>query len=144
MNKIKDLSNILNPQKNFNYETINRLHENKEQKMNFQKTKKKVEEDEGVTFNPYISESSYLKEVHGNFYERNKKWMNDRESFYEEEKKKINKKFNYNDKKKEYTKEERQKIISNIINRLYWESAQINKKEKKEDNEESKENKKNK
>ena len=136
MNKILDLSNILNPQKNFNFETINRLHENKEQKMNFQKTKKKVEEDEGVTFNPFISESSYLKDVQGNFYERNKKWMNDRESYYEEEKKKNYEKFkNNNDKKKEYTKEERQKIINNIINRLYKESVQINKKQKNEENE---------
>ena len=128
MNKIMDLSNILNPQKNFNFETINRLHENKEKRDIMNKTRKKVEEEEGVTFTPYISEDIYIRKVNGNFYERSKKLLNDRESFYEEENKKYQDGLRNSVEKKGYTKEERKKIIDNIINRLYNDSVHINKK----------------
>ena len=77
-NKILDLSNIINPQKKFNFETINKLYENKEKKDRIDKIRKKVEEEEGVTFKPYISENSYLRGVNGNFYERGQKLLNDR------------------------------------------------------------------
>ena len=127
-NKIMDLSNIMNPQKNFNYETINRLHENKGKKDVVDKTRKKVEEEEGVTFKPYISENSYYRGVNGNFYQRGQKLLNDRESFYEEENKKYIEEYRNNVEKKPYTKEERKIIINNIINRLYNDSVQKNKK----------------
>ncbi len=128
LNKIMDLQNILNPQKNFNFETINRLHENKEKRDIMNKTRKKVEEEEGVTFTPYISEDIYIRKVNGNFYERSKKLLNDRESFYEEENKKYQDGLRNSVEKKGYTKEERKKIIDNIINRLYNDSVHINKK----------------
>ena len=134
LNKIVDLSNILNPQKNFNFNTINRLHENREKYDEINKTKKKVEEDEGITFQPYISENSYSKWVNGTFYERGQKLLNDRESFYEEENKKLSDGFRKGAEPKEYTKEERKQIINNIINRLYNDSVKnikkTNKKEK--------------
>ena len=128
INKILDLSNILNPQKYFNFETINRLYENKEKYTVMSKTKKKVEKEEGITFKPYIPVNAYTKGVNGNFYERGQKLLNDRESFYEDE----NKKYDEGNKKKvgnkEYSKEERKTIIDNIINRLYNEPILANKK----------------
>jgi hypothetical protein len=123
LNKIMDLSNILNPQRNFNYETINRLYENKYKNDVIKKTKKKVEEDEGVTFHPYISENSNLLADSSNFYERNKKFLKDRESFYEKENIKFKNRFVNNAEKKEYTNEQRKQIIDNIINRLYNEAV---------------------
>ena len=128
INKFLDLSNIMNPQKYFNFETINRLYENREKYDIINKTKKKVEEDEGITFHPYISENSYLMGSGGNFYERSKKLLNDRESFYEDENKKLSDVFRKGADKKEYTKEERKQIIDNIINRLYSDSVRSNKK----------------
>ena len=128
MNKIMDLSNIINPKKNFNFQTINRLYENKEKRDIMKKTKKKVEEEEGITFKPNISESIYFRGVNGNFYERSQKLLNDRESFYEEENKKLNDSIKNSMEKKDYSKEERKAIIDNIINRLYNEPSNANKK----------------
>ena len=73
--------------------------------------------------------------INNTFFERNQKLINDRESFCEEENKKIIE----NEKKhiigKEYTKEERQKVINNIINRLYNDSIHINRKSINEEKE---------
>ena len=127
MNQILEMSNIINPEKNFDFNTINRLYENKEKKHNIKKIIKKVEEEEGTTFKPFISQNNYNKSVNGTFYERNKKLINDRESFCEEENKKL---VEYEKKHvigKDYTKEERQKVINNIINRLYNDSSFIKK-----------------
>ena len=121
------MSNIINPEKNFDMNTINKLYENKKMKNNIIKIRKKVEEEEGTTFKPFISENPFTKNINGTFFERNQKLINDRETFYDEE----NKKIALNDKKniigKEYSKEERQKVIKNIINRLYNESSFIKK-----------------
>ena len=119
INKIMNLSNFMNPQKNFNFDTINRLYEYKEKTDIINKTRRKVEKDEGITFKPYISENSYIKGINSSFYERGQKLLNDRESFYEEENKKFNDEIKHKVEKKDYTKEERKQIINNIINRLY-------------------------
>ena len=140
MSQIMDLSNILNPQKNFNFDTINRLYENREQKDEMIKTKKKVEKDEGVTFKPYISENSYLMGVSGNYYERSKKLLNDRESYYEKENKKYIEELRKRAKKKTYTKEERKQVINNIINRLYNDSIYSNKKSGKDEKDKDNDN----
>ena len=125
MNKIIDLSNIINPEKNFEFDTINKLYENKEKNIIINKTKKKVEEEEGTTFKPYILDNFYSRNVNGTFYERNQKFINDRENFYEEENKKQQDSAKKNINKKEYTKQERKKIISNIIDRLYNDSIYL-------------------
>ena len=125
INRIMDMSNILNPNKNVDYDLIDRLYENREQKTNMILTKKKVEEEEGTTFKPYISENYYSRSVNGTFYERNQKFLNDKESFYDEENKKQQDSAKKNRNKKEYSKEERKKIINNIINRLYKDSVNI-------------------
>ena len=65
-----DLSNIINPNKNFNFERINKLYENKEKRDIYNKTRKKVEQEEGTTFKTYICENSYSFRINGNFYER--------------------------------------------------------------------------
>ena len=62
-----DLSNIINPNKNFNFERINKLYENKEKRDIYNKTRKKVEQEEGTTFKPYICENSYSFRINGNF-----------------------------------------------------------------------------
>ena len=125
INRIMDMSNILNPNKNVDYDLIDRLYENREQKTNMILTKKKVEEEEGTTFKPYISENYYSRSVNGTFYERNQKFLNDKESFYDEENKKQQDSAKKNRNKKEYSKAERKKIINNIINRLYKDSVNI-------------------
>ena len=125
INKILNLSNIMNPEKNFDFSNINRLYENKEKQNVINQTKKKVEEEEGITFKPNISNDSYVKNVNGSFFERNQKLVNDREYFYEEENKKHNDRIKKE--QKQYTKEEKKKIISNIIKRLYNDSVQIKK-----------------
>jgi hypothetical protein len=60
-----------------------------------------------------------LKNVSGTFFERNQKYLTERKNFFEEENKKqienMKKKFG----NKDYTKEERNKIVNNIINKLY-------------------------
>ena len=127
INKIMDMSNILNPNKYFDYDLIDRLYENREQKNNMILTKKKVEEEEGTTFKPYISENYYSRSVNGTFYERNQKFLNDKESFFDEENKKQQDSAKKNRNRKEYSKEERKKIINNIINRLYNGSVNVKK-----------------
>ena len=127
INKIMDMSNILNPNKNFDYDLIDRLYENREQKTKMILTKKKVEEEEGTTFKPYISENYYSRSVNGTFYERNQKFLNDKESFYDEENKKQQNSAKKNRNRKEYSKAERKKIINNIINILYKDSDNIKK-----------------
>ena len=127
ISKILEMSNVINPEKNFDINTINRLYENKEQKNNYKKVIEKVEKEEGTTFKPYISPNNYNRKITNTFFERNKKLINDRESFCEEENKKIIEKEKKNIIGKEYTKEERQKVINNIINRLYNDASFIKK-----------------
>ena len=130
-NNILNLSNIINPGKTFDFSTINRLYENKEKMDIMSRTKLKVEKDEGVTFKPFIYDNCYSKSINGSFYERNQKFLNDKEFFYEEENKKKDEQNKKNISKKEYTKEERQNLINNIIKRLYNNSAQIRNNNKK-------------
>lgn len=119
INKIINLSNILNPEKTFNFSTINRLYEYKEKQEIMNRTKRKVEEEEGATFKPYVPENFYTKNINRTFMERNEKFIKDKEYFYEEENKKQNDIAKRNCFKKDYTNKEKQEIIRNIIKRLY-------------------------
>ena len=83
------------------------------------RTKKKVEKDEGVTFKPFIYDNCYSRGINGDFYERNQKFLKDRKFFYEVENKKKNEQNKKNISNKRYNKEERQDLINNIIKRLY-------------------------
>ena len=127
LNNIINLSNIINPEKTFNFSTINRLYENKEKQDIMNKTIKKVEKEEGVTFKPFILDNFYSKSINNSFLERNQQLINDREKFYEIENKKQMDNIKQKLIKKEYNKKERQKLINNIIKRLYKDSSQIKK-----------------
>ena len=105
-----------------NYNKIRDLSENKEKKAILEKTKKKVEEEEGITFKPEINlNNKYVERICSNFYDRNKK--NDKNKIYEKyekievEEKKVEKK---------YTKDEKKEIINNIVQRLYKEPMSQN------------------
>ena len=134
INDIINLSNILNPEKTFNFSTIYRLYENKEKQDIMNKTKKKVEEEEGITFKPFISDNYYTKSINNSFLERNQQLIIDREKFYEIENKKQMDNIKQKLIKKEYNKKERQKLINNIIKRLYKDSSQTKKPIKKNEN----------
>ena len=84
-----------------------------------------MEQEEGTTFKPFLPQNNYSKTVNGTFYERNQKLLYDRESFYEDENKKITEYEKRHVIGKDYTKEERKKVINNIINRLYNDSSFI-------------------
>ena len=111
---LDDLSNqISGEKKNVDYEKINKLYENKERNKTYEKTKLKVEKEEGLTFSPLVNKSKYIKRIYSNFLERNYyniKYLNEYNN--------IN---NYNNNsiiKKKINKKQKDKIINKIINKL--------------------------
>ena len=121
-----------------NYDKLFDLYQNKEGKANFEKTKQKVEKEEGVTFMPDICQNNkYINRICSDFYERNKNYQkNDNFKKYE--------KFDEVSKKneKKYTDEQKKRIINNIVQRLYKESLNKNNNDKNNRNECNKYNKK--
>ena len=105
-----------------NYDKLFDLHKNKEGKANMEKTKQKVEKEEGVTFMPELSlNNKYISRICSDFYERNKKCKKNTlfkkyEKFDEDSKKN----------QKKYTNEQKKKIINNIVQRLYKEHVTKN------------------
>ena len=97
-----------------NYIKLNNLQQNKEKKIFMEKTKKKVELEEGITFKPELnSNNKYTERIFSNFYDRNKNFKKNKifenyDKFHREEGKK-------------YTEQEKKQIIQNIVNRLYKE-----------------------
>ena len=98
------------------YDKLNDLHENKGKKEIFEKIKKKVEEEEGITFKPEVNiNNKYTERIYSNFYERNKN-IKKNKVFEKYDK------YNIEDKKeKNYTDEEKKEIVKNIVKRLYTE-----------------------
>ena len=97
-----------------NYDKINNLHEYKEKKEILEKTKKKVEEEEGITFKPEVNiNNKYTDRIFSNFYERNKNFKKNK--IFE----KYDKYNNEEKKTKNYTDEEKKEIVQNIVKRLY-------------------------
>ena len=99
-----------------NYDKINELYENKEKNKIYEKTKNKVESEEGITFKPYIYKNKLAKNINSNFYERNIKFLLDKEKY-------INLHQNLLNPKSKISQNEKKRIIKNIINRLYNESG---------------------
>jgi hypothetical protein len=100
------------------YDKIRNLSGNKEKKLIYERTRKKVEEEEGITFKPYLNlNNKYIQRVKGNFYERNK--IDKKNSIFE-----TFTKFEEKDRKmtKKFTEDEKKKLVSNIVKRLYNES----------------------
>ena len=105
------------------YDKINSLYLNKEKNDIYRKTKKKVEEEEGITFKPCVTNYGFKRNIEKNFYERNKKFLKDKENYRKEQIMKLEQIKKENDVCKGITRNERDEIVKNIINRLYNESS---------------------
>ena len=120
---ITDMANITSKKDSkVDYEKLFNLYENKEGKLVQEKTKEKVQKEEGITFMPELSlNNKYLNRITNDFYERNKycKKNNLFKQYekFDEDSKKI---------KKKYTDDQKKKIINNIVSRLYNESKNKN------------------
>jgi hypothetical protein len=135
----KDYKNLINEMASrtskksnkINFDKLNDLHENKEKKIIFEKTKRKVEEEEGITFKPDLNlNNKYTERIFSNFFDRNKN--NKKNLIYEKYEK-----FDGEEKIKEkkYTEDEKKAIVKNIVNRLYKEPMTQNLFQKKNNNE---------
>ena len=149
IDKFDELANYLTKDKKVDDSVlIERLRDfNKEDIIN--KTREKVDKEEGITFQPEIGDNDYNNNVEGTFLERNEQWLLNRNNFIEEENSKQIENLRYGGpgKKKKYTSEEREQIISNIIERLYEshkekkkENENSSQEEEEEDNNENEEN----
>lgn len=134
--KFNEMANYLTIDKKINdSDLIERL--SKDNKDIINKTKEKVEKDEGITFQPDIGDNEYNQNINTTFMERNELFINKKNNFIEQENaKQIENLRNGTNKKKKYTSEEREQIINNIIERLYKKGLeQKNKNEKTESGE---------
>lgn len=110
---ITNLANSLNKNKSVvDYNKINELYENKEKNKIYVKVKNKVESEEGITFKPYIYKNRFAKNIKNNFYERNSKFLLDKEKF-------ISLNQNLYKPKNKMSQNEKRRIVKSIINRLY-------------------------
>ena len=123
-NYINSMANIsCKKENNINYDKINELYLYEKKNDIIKKTKRKVENEEGSTFRPEIYINNTIKNVTSNFYERNKKFINDKKTFIENSIKERDKLYNKNnnsfkDIKNNFSKEEKKEIIKNIVQRL--------------------------
>ena len=83
--------------------------------------KEKFDNEEGITFQPFINKNYLYDKVKSDFYQRNKKMIENKEKFINEcnLKKEENFKKNqlYSDKR--YTQNEKDEITKRIVDRLY-------------------------
>ena len=142
IDKFNEMANYLTLDKKVNDTSlIERLFDNRKEDI-INKTREKVEKEEGITFQPDIGDNDYIKNINSKFMERNEDWIIRRNNFIEEENAKQleNLRNNGIGNKKKYTSEEREQIISNIIERLYENCKKNkNKSQEEEDNEEENE-----
>ena len=105
-----------------NYDKLNELYLYDKKKDIIKKTKQKVEDEEGTTFKPDIYFNKTVKNITSDFYERNEKFIKDKQNFIECSIKERDKLFNNNSKENKnidnFSKEERNEIIKNIVTRL--------------------------
>ena len=122
--KIIDMANISCKKENkVDYQKINELYLYQKKKEIMEKTKKKVEEEEGSTFKPDIYINECGKNINSDFFERNEKFLIDKKNFIELSIKEQNKVFTKN--KNKYSKEEKKEIVNNIMKRLTNEKNNI-------------------
>ena len=142
IDKFNEMANYLTLDKKVNDTSlIERLFDNRKEDI-INKTREKVEKEEGITFQPDIGDNDYIQNINSNFMERNEDWIIRRNNFIEEENAKQleNLRNNGIGNKKKYTSEEIEQIISNIIERLYENCKKNkNKSQEEEDNEEENE-----
>ena len=115
-NYINSLSNSFSKKNQVvDFNKINELYKNKNKLKINEKTKNKVQNEEGITFKPYIYKNKFAKNINSTFYERNSKFLDDKEKFISLNQSKLNLKRNIS---MNYKKE----IVKNIIHRLYNDS----------------------
>ena len=118
----KDYNNYLDEMANLtckkdnsvDYNKINELYLNEQKKDIINKTKKKVEEEEGISFKPNIYINELGKNIYSDFYERNEKFLKDRQDFIDNSIKMQNRSLN----KDKFSKEQKKEIVKNIVERL--------------------------
>ena len=118
--KRKEVDDLINSLSNSNiknntiydFSKINDLYEDKNRSKIDEKTKKKVNKEEGLTFKPNLYKNKFIKNVFSNFYERNSKFLEDKEKF-------INSHKNKKNIGKVISPKEKKQIIQNVIGRLY-------------------------
>ena len=117
---ITNLSNSNIKNTIYDINKINELYENKNKSKIEERTRKKVNKEEGVTFKPNLYKNKFVKNIFSNFYERNFKFLEDKEKFITLNKNKIS-----NHEKIISPKEKRQ-IVNNVIGRLYSDPKSFN------------------
>ena len=117
-NYINNMANISFKKeiKDVNYEKLNELYLYDKKYEIIKKTRQKVENEEGSTFKPDIYINNTSKNITSDFYERNEKFIKDKQDFIEKSIKERDKLFNNNIDK--YSREEKDEIIKNIVKRL--------------------------
>ena len=114
---------------NVDYEKLNELYLYDKKRDIIKRTKQKVENEEGITFRPDIYYNKSFKNIMSGFLERNEKFIIDKQNFIESSIKERDKLFNNNVIPKDnknidnFTKEEKDKIIKNIVKRLAYEGG---------------------
>ena len=111
---------------NVDYEKLKELYLYDKKNDIIRKTRQKVENEEGTTFKPDIYFNKSSKNIKSGFYERNEKFIKDKQNFIECSIKERDKLFNNNIKKENinldnFSKEEKNEIINNIVKRLAYE-----------------------
>ena len=91
---------------------INELYKNRNKTKIEERTKKKVIKEEGITFKPYLYKNRFAKNIYSTFYERNFKFLEDREKFIALNKNKIKR-------DRIISPKEKKQIVENVIERLY-------------------------
>ena len=110
IDKFNEMANYLTLDKKVNDTSlIERLFDNRKEDI-INKTREKVEKEEGITFQPDIGDNDYIQNINSNFMERNEDWIIRRNNFIEEENAKQleNLRNNGIGNKKKYTSEERE------------------------------------
>ena len=118
----KDYNNYLDEMANLtckkdnsvDYNKINELYLYEQKRDIINKTKKKVEEEEGISFRPNIYINELGKNIYSDFYERNEKFLKDRQDFIDNSIRMQNKSLN----KDKFSKEQKKEIVKNIVERL--------------------------
>ena len=109
---ITNLSNTNIKNVIFDINKINELYKNRNKAKIEERTKKKVMKEEGITFKPYLYKNKLAKNIYSTFYERNFKFLEDKEKFITLNKNKINH-------VRIISPKEKKQIVENVIERLY-------------------------
>jgi len=131
-NRLNEMANISCKKEinNVDYEKLKELYLYDKKNDIIRKTRQKVENEEGTTFKPDIYFNKSSKNIKSGFYERNEKFIKDKQNFIECSIKERDKLFNNNIKKENinldnFSKEEKNEIINNIVKRLAYECGWV-------------------